>query len=110
MNKRVGHTNLIFRPQAFGRLRPVSSLLGLLSQSQLNNLQTSIYKRFVHASMKQPFAGMISDVSIVFCRAMFNTLSTSQDSWYARIKYNQQKHLKKSAEQKPGLSYAVRQA
>ena len=32
--KKVDHTNLIIRPQAFGRLRPVSYLLGLFSQSQ----------------------------------------------------------------------------
>ena len=38
-NKRVDHTNSITRPKAFGRLRPVSSLLGLISQSQTENLQ-----------------------------------------------------------------------
>ena len=31
MNKRVGHTSSIIRPQALGRLRPVSSTEGLWS-------------------------------------------------------------------------------
>ena len=47
----------IIGPQAFGRLRPVSSLLGLISQSQPKNSYSSIYKRFMNASIKQPFAG-----------------------------------------------------
>ena len=34
LNKRVDRTNSIIRPQAFGRLRPVLSLLGFISQSQ----------------------------------------------------------------------------
>ena len=50
LNQRVDHTNLIIRQQAFGRLRPFSSWLGLVSQSQPKNLQSSIYKRFIHAS------------------------------------------------------------
>ena len=53
---------------------------------------------------------MISDVSIVFCHATFNTFSTRQDICYARIIYNHQNHQRKSAKQKPGLSYAVRQS
>ena len=31
----------------------------------------------------------------------------SKDIWYARFKYDQQKHQQKSAEQKSGFSYAV---
>ena len=37
---------------------------------------------------------LISDVSIVICRATFNTLSTEKDSWYVRIEYDQRKPTK----------------
>ena len=33
---------------------------------------------------------LVSDFSVVFRGATFNTLFTRQDVWYARIKYNQQ--------------------
>ena len=52
---------------------------------------------------------LISDVSIVVCRAMFNTLSTGQDSWYARTEYDQIQQCRESTEVNPGLSFAVRQ-
>ena len=41
---------------------------------------------------------LISDTSIVFCRAKFNILSTSQDIWYACIN-TINKNMQKSAEQ-----------
>ena len=42
VNIRFDHTNSIIRPQAFIRLRPVSSWLGHISQSQPKNLQLSM--------------------------------------------------------------------
>ena len=53
---------------------------------------------------------MISDANIIFFRATFKTFFTRQYIWYARIKYDQHKHRQKSVEQKPGHTFAVRQA
>ena len=43
--QRVDHANSILRSEAFGRLRPVTSLLGFISQSQPKNLQVFIILR-----------------------------------------------------------------
>ena len=50
MQQRVDYANLIIKPQGFGRLRPVSSLLKITSQSQAKKWQLSIYKRFIMLS------------------------------------------------------------
>ena len=70
---------------SFGRLRPVSSLSHQSVTTKklvVFNLQT-VYHAF---SWINYLLVLINDVSIVFCRATFNTLSTRQDIWYACLK------------------------
>ena len=57
-NIRFDHANSIIIPQAFGKLRPVSSLLGHISQSQPKNLQSLIYKRYI----------MLSHEATIYCQ------------------------------------------
>ena len=53
-NKRVDHTSSVIRPQTFGRLRPVSSLIGPIS----HNRQTQSTNGLLCFHIKKPFAGI----------------------------------------------------
>ena len=63
------------------------------------NLQTFYYV----FTQSNHLLALVSDISIVFYCAAFNTLSTRNDILFACNKYNQQKYLQKSAEKKLGL-------
>ena len=52
-NIKFDYTNSIIRPQAFGRLRPVVSLLGLINQLQPKRLQSSTYQQFTTSLRSQ---------------------------------------------------------